>query len=224
MNVTVGAMFRDSTPYLDRTLSQYAALEDVLGECGIAVSFVFAEGDSSDNTGSLLAEWLGGRDGCLVPRGDGCPYFPSFPSPERWRHLGWVADGVLENIPESCDRFLWAEADLVWEPDTALRLLTHLGSVDAVGAMNMKKDGRFYDTFGTRIGGVWFQHDPPHHPALVGWDGLIEVDSVGGMVALRGHVARGTRNGAGGYVGWCENIRAKGWGLYLDPHARVEHP
>lgn len=228
MNVAIGSMFRDSNKHgrIWERLMPYYELGFALRQDGHNLTCVFVENDSKDDTYYQLNEFggCGHVDSILVRKTDDCPYWGSVDHPDRWRHLAWVANGVFEELDGSEDAVIYVESDLIWEPATMLRLLEHLETVDAVAPCNMHR-GAWYDTWGSRIGGVRFQAQPPYHPALVGAEGLVPVESTAGCTAMRGEVAKQVRfQPEDCYVGLCRDVRSHGYGLWLDPSLTVEHP
>lgn len=223
MNVVVGSMFRDSVPYLDRAFDQYQRLAKELDAKGDHCRFLFVENDSADDTRQRLLDFDGDVE--IIFRSDDCPYWPSVDVRERWRHLAWVANGVLENVLEEDDVVLYVESDLAWEPATMLRLLDHLNHVEVVSPLNMRADGTLYDRWGTRgMDGRRFTADPPHHLSLVGAEGLVEIQSAAGCTAMLAEVARACRFSPDDcYVGLNRDIRLHGWNVWLDPTLEVVH-
>lgn len=223
MNVTVGSMFRDSGPYLDRALDQYERLAKELDAKGDHCRFVFVENDSTDDTHERLCDFDGDVE--LIRRSDDCPYWGSVDVRERWQHLAWVANGVLENVLPEDDMVIYVESDLAWEPTTMLHLLDHLNHVDAVAPLNLRRDGSYYDVWGSRgMDGVRFSAKPPFHRDLIQNVGLVEVQSIAGCTAMIGDVARTCRFSPDDcYVGLNRDIRLHGWKLWCDPTLSVVH-
>lgn len=218
--IVVGSIWRDSAGYIDRSLAQFAALREALNRQGVECRFVFAENASTDDTFARLEAWRYPTDD-LVAVADGCPYYPSVDIEARWRHIAWVCNHVMERVGE-CDQFIYVESDLRWDVDTMLTLLNY--DVDAVSPLNVKADGRYYDTWGSRIGGVRFGHEPPFHPSLPA-DALVPADSIAGCTVMRGAIARQARfSPKDCYIGLCRDIRSKGYELWLDSSLQVTHP
>lgn len=227
MKVMVGAMFRDSSKYLARTLHQYDLLAKEMDANGASVRFALVENDSIDDTRARLEEWLADKpDSHLVLRSDDCPYFGSQDRPDRWRHLAWVANGVLEQVEPDDDAVVYCESDLAWETETILRLIEHLDAVDVVSPLNMREDGPYFDLWGSRgMDGRRFTMGAPHHPDLAHADGLVQVQSLAGCTAMVADVARMTRFAPEDcYVGWNRAMRLSGWSVWCDPSLKVVHP
>lgn len=226
MNVAICSMWRDSHAYVDTALEQFRLLGKEIDKRGDHLRFVWCENDSTDDTFDRLSAFDG--DVTLVRRSDGCPYFRSEERVDRWRHLAWVANATLEEITSEDDAVIYVESDLTWETTTMLRLLDHLSKVDVVSPLNMRHDGTYFDTWGSRgMDGRRFSAHPPWHPdlQLVNDRGLVEVQSMAGCTALVADVARMTRfDPADCYVGWNRAMRLAGWTVWCDPSLAVVHP
>lgn len=227
MNVVVASMFRDSQEYLWDYIGQIEGLRDLLEARGDRLRVVAIENDSTDETWANLDLWGHGAfcDLTLTKASDGCPYYPSLDLPDRWRHIAWVCNHALEHVDDRDDVLLYRESDLTATPETMLRLIDRLAEVDAISCPNLQGD-RYYDTWGSRKDGVKFQREAPYHPALAEWaGGLIEMDSVASILAVKADIARKTRfQPEDGFVGWCRDIKAQGHKIWLDPSISVIHP
>lgn len=219
MNIAIGSIWRDSMPYMRTALDQMERLARLLEARHDAPVFFWCENASTDTTASSLAgfEW----PHLLRSAVDDCPYFPSKDLPERWRHLAWVGNHVLEAIPDSADVFLYVESDLEWDPEDMVRLIDATQHDPVVAAANLRPDGFLYDQWGTRnLSGGCFPVDAPKM-----WSEPFHVSSAAGCTAMRGHIARGTRfQPEDCYVGWCRDIREQGHPILLDPSIQVTHP
>lgn len=218
-------MWRDSMRYMERALEQFERLAFQLEAMEHSVVFSWVENSSKDGTRDALDAFKG--DVILRSVHDDCRYWESIDHPERWRHLSWVANHVLEQIPSRTDRFIYVESDLRWDVATMLRLLHHLGTVEVVSPLNRHRDGWYYDTWGsTGLDGVGFTNGAPFHQSLArpNEHGLVEVASVAGCTAMVGSVARSTRFGrADCYLGWNREMRDLGYSIWCDPTLSVFH-
>jgi hypothetical protein len=80
----------------------------------------------------------------------------------------------------------------------------------------------FYDIFAFRKSGRRFAPFPPFHEEL---GGLTEVDSAGSCLVMKADVARQCRmNDKSGLVSFCDDARAKGFQVWVDPSLRIYHP
>jgi hypothetical protein len=229
VNVAVGSMWRNMGPVMRDRIDQFYKLGLALIERGDRPVCVFVENDSRDDTWAELYEFggCGHIESILMRASDGCPHWPSVDHPDRWRHLAWVANHTIDNLPADTDVFLYVESDLLWSTGTMLALIDQaVEHQAAVAACNRFANGRWYETWGSRIRGMRFKPAPPHHPALEAWEGgLIPVDSVCGAIAMPGEIARQVRfQPEDCFVGLCRDIRQKGYGMFLDPALEVIHP
>lgn len=227
MNIALGSIFRNSTPYLDRYYAQCASLAERLQAQGHSLRFVFAEADSTDGTAEQLAQLFQHRDCTLTDRANGSPWFGSVDHPERWKAISYVCNGVLEQVQPRDDVLIYVESDLIWQPETMLRLVEHVQApgVDAVAAMCFHNGTDiFYDVWGHRKDGARFGPMAPYHPEVNG--ALTQIDSAGSCIVMRGLVARNARFTPPelGIVGFCGDLRGRGFRLWLDPTLKVEHP
>ena len=81
----------------------------------------------------------------------------------------------------------------------------------------------FYDTFVFRKNGQRFKAEAPYHPHLHPYE-LTTVDSVGSAFIMTPDVARSVRMTTGVLVEFCNNARALGHRVAVDPTLRIEHP
>lgn len=231
MNIALASIFRNSQSYLARYFAQVNLLRQHLTARGDTLRLILAEGDSGDDTFKMLCDYSAGQSADVFKREHGGQVFGSVDHSERWRNISFVCNGVLERVRENDDALIYIESDLIWQVETMLNLVNHLAIADAVAAMcyhmpeNIGK--RFYDTWGHRALGECFSAHPPFHRALVGNAGeLIEIDSAGSCIVMRGSVARVARFNPPelGIVGFGKDIHAHGFRLWLDPQSYVVHP
>lgn len=246
MNITLASAFRNSTSYLQRYLSQIADLDHALYERGHRLSLIWVEGDSTDSTQKMLhaARWR--FKSTIVLANHGGPAYGSIENVQRFAQLAYVANKAWEVLPADADVVIWAESDLIWEPAMMVRLIEWLAAVPVVGCMVMDGPNSFYDVFCFRRNGQRFTKQPPYHADLVGLndrtdrtDGthmsheshpsyaspLLEMDSIGSIVAMRGDVARAVWVPMEDVlVGTCRMIRELGHKVWLDTGSRCFHP
>jgi hypothetical protein len=230
MNVAVLSMFRDSADYLPKYLHQVNTLSELLHAKGDRLRVVAIENDSQDDTyrrlDRNLQHWPGSR---LLKAHDDCPYYPSEDIPERWRHIAWVCNQLLDAVTENDDVVLYVESDLTWQPADMLelaRLANLTGAVTAPSYFRVK-GGRYYDTWGSRKNGIRFSPRFPYTDAWPQGDPkLMKVDSCASVLAVRADIARETRFTVDdGFVGWSRSVakRAIG-GLQMHTGLAVIHP
>lgn len=225
--IALGSIFRNSTPYLDRYFEQVEALNNTLHSRGDSLRLILLEGDSTDNTFNLLSEKVFHGEKIVEKREHHGPLFGSVDDAIRWRNSSYVWNGVMEHVRATDDEFIYVESDLIWDADTMLRLLQLLESheeIDAVAPMCFHVSGFMYDTYGHRKDGIRFSPTPPYHPGVNG--DLTEIDSAGSCLVMRGLVARNARFNPPelGIVGFGQDIRGRGFKLWLAPFLKVLHP
>lgn len=229
MNITLASIFVNSAPTLPRYFAQCVALADALHARGDRLSFLWGEGDSTDNTLAML-EGAGYRiKSSVVDVTHGGQIFGSVVREERFRQLGQVGRTLWAEIPEGADVVLYVESDLIWEPETALGLIDRVGpEVDAIAPpILLERQGwprwSWYDTYAFVCNGEHFTHRPPWHlalhPATEAGPGLLEMETVGSMLAVRGDYFRKAAQTYDERVimGLCEDIRKLGGRVWFDP-------
>lgn len=211
----LASAFRNGESYVERYFAQVNELRR-----HIPIQLRIAEGDSTDDTYQAIESYLQDGDE-LYQISHGGQVYGSVDSPDRWGQIAYVWNALFDKI-EPQGPMILVEADLVWQPETMLTLGDHLSSVDAVAPLSMAGD-RFYDTWGHRgTDGIMFAGQPPFHQSI---SGLTEIDSAGSCIVMREHVYRDCRFGpTDGIVGFGNDIRAKGYHLFVDPSVRVDHP
>lgn len=236
--IAIASIFRNSTGYLDRYIRQLSDLTGHLAGLGYDIHLIAAEGDSTDSTWRDLNERLKylfgyivnvaqGSELTIIKAEHGGPVFGSIDDSTRWRNISFVCNKVLESVADEDDSVLYVESDLIWDAQTMLYLMGHVGIVDAVAPLSIHQPtGLFYDTWGHRKGGVPFQQQRPYHPDITSMIKLVPIDSAGSCIAMKGEVARVCRFTPPelGIVGFGNDIRAHGYTLMLDPSLRVMHP
>ncbi len=211
----LASIFRNATGYVDRYFEQVAALREHLD-----VSLWIAEGDSVDGTYELLGSYMT-PDCTLLKIDHGGRRFSSVDNPERWNQIATVWNTLLDKLPQDGPLIL-VEADLIWEPETMLGLLDMLQNPPCFAASPQSLKGdRFYDTWGYRtVTGEMFGSEPldPNGP-------IQQLGSAGSCIVMRPEVYRDCRFGENdGIVGFGRDMLFKGYGHYLIPNLKVEHP
>ena len=216
MNVTLCSIFRDSTEYVGRYLSQITRLR----LAGVDVRLAMAEGDSSDGTYEALEMAL--RPGDFLMKVDhGGPKFHSVDHPDRWANIAKVVTALIGKVSDPGDALIWVESDLVWEPEAMVDLLASLDEVPAVAPMVYAQDtARFYDYWGFRKDGQPFNMWPPYWPGMssAGEQRLIKIDSCGSCFVVDRAMFPELASWDGVWP-----FRAGGK-LWLDPRVEVRHP
>lgn len=212
--ITLGAIVRDARPYLDTYLAQVWGLNT-----REPLRLVIGEGDSTDGTRQLLEDFLRPED-TLVDVTHGGPKWGSIDNAQRWEQIAGCVRKVIEAVDDPGGAFLWVEADLLWDPDTMLRLIEDLDTVDVVAPMVFAGDtARYYDTWGYRQNGAMFLGQPPYWSQPVEMKGsLLKIDSCGSCFALSPWAWRHA-------VQWSGHWPFRGAGnMWLDTECEVRHP
>lgn len=231
MKICVCTAFRNAAGQVERYLGQLEGLRRLLAPHGV-LRPIWVEGDSSDDTWHRLVDAAPAHNARLLACDHGGPVYGSIVHPERFRQLARVANAMWRQIPPDADAVVLLDGDLIWQPGTLLALLDRLEGVPAV-APRVLHEGNpglysgpgpfWYDTFGFRRNGVRFSNEPPYHPELNGL--LLQVDSAGACLAMRGSLARGLIwREEDLVVGLCREIYARGGSVWVDPALTVYHP
>ena len=223
MNITIASAFRNASTYIPVYARQVEALVAALHARGDTPRLLLVHGDSTDATPAMLEALTVRCRVDLVECSHGGPSLGSVNTRERWTQIATIWNALLARLDPAADVFLLIESDLVWEPAALLTAIDTLGpGVDGVAGMTWFQ-GRFYETWGTRSGGIHFSTHPPYHPA---WTGdLMEIDSAGSLMCVKARYARAARfTNEDGIVGWCNGMRASGARLWMHPAINLYHP
>lgn len=241
MRVAIMSMFQNATSLIDGYLKQIQRLKEDAPQHQFEM--VLGEGDSTD----LEDTWMRLNQefpGCVHKCNHGGRIFGSQDIPQRWMQLSTAWNQLLPHVKPEHEAALYVEADLMWEPQTMIRLLNRLYEVEVVTLLCTWDNHRerqplcgcaspdllhLYDWWGMRaMGGIKFRVCYPYHPVLTtpSKNGLYPMDSCGSCFAMRGHVARECRFDPPqeGLCGFCANMKAHGHQLWLDPKLKVMHP
>jgi hypothetical protein len=231
MNITICTAHRNALPHLPRYFAQIEGLQKLLTQRGDLLNLVIGYGDSTDGTEEWIFEHCAYSIGArLIDCIHGGRRFGSIVNDERFRQLAYVANKMWANIPQDSDVAMLVDGDLIWEPETLLALIDHTKTYPCVAPMvlieksfNRRGEYRFYDIFAFICQGTNFINQPPYHYALNG--GMLQMDSVGACVAIRGDLARRVRFPEYDvFVGWCRQVRELGEAIFLDSRLSVFHP
>lgn len=223
MNIVVGSAFRNCAPRVQGFMQQVTDLLFAYPDPKITVRVIAAEGDSRDATREQLEKYPGVH---VLDAAHGGPYFGSTEAPERMKALSQVGNTIFAGARPDDDVLVYVESDLLWDAATVKWLiqiaLERVGGYDVFAPLVFAGE-HFYDTWGFRgLDGERFAPFAPYHSSL---NGLTEVSSVGSCLVMRGEAARACRiKNDYCLVGWCEDARAQGFKIAVDPTLRVEHP
>ena len=127
--VAILALWRDSEPYLDRTIKQFEELEKVLVKENVHICYGFFENDSEDKTPALLQSWLKSRLGFLISERIGAPKWGSVPSVTRTKYQARYRNMALDLLRQhyNFDYLLVADTDVIWAPHLVTEMISQLG-------------------------------------------------------------------------------------------------
>lgn len=222
--ILLASVFRNSSSYLARYVDQVKAFREAVSPDSLHV--IAVEGDSTDDTYNLLDD--ASDIDTLLTCEHGGPTFPSTIHPLRWRQLSVACNTALcaaMRISQPDDIFIYVESDLVWEPDTFLKLMKDLDEVPAVAPMSMM-GMTFYDVWGhTYDGGTQFKRHVPHYEGWhVGVESLRQIDTAGSCFVTTADALRVIEFSAIDCIrGIGRSLYSHGLSLYVDPTVRVEH-
>lgn len=203
---------------------------------GWYVRLIAVHGDSTDGTESALITEAGRLQVPLqLIRADhGGPEFGSVDTPERMRALSMICNRGLDAVRVD-DEYVWyVESDLQWDAITVFNLLMELRVREHTGAFRQQPGlvaplvfagEAFYDIWGFRKNGHRFGPFHPYHEELKFDDLTYGMDSVGSCFVAHAQLMRECRirdNNA--LVGFCDDVRAKGWTIAVDARKKVVHP
>jgi len=231
MNVTICTAHRNALPHLPRYFAQIDGLQKLLTQRGDLLNLVIGYGDSTDGTEEWIFEHCAYSIGAhLIDCTHGGPRFGSIVNDERFKQLAYVANKMWANIPHDSDVAMLVDGDLIWEPETLMALIDHTRTYPCVAPMvlhekpfNRRGERYYYDTYAFICQGENFINQPPYHHALRG--GMLQMDSVGACVVIRGELARAVRFPEYDVVvGLCRQIYERGGSVWLDSQLRIYHP
>ena len=185
------------------------------------------EGDSKDNTYTLLKEWEAVEPRVRVFKLDlGKPLYGSVVCPERFEILGTLNDHMLNELvkDESIDYFMYYQPDL--QPHNKATLIQDLmkNDKDVIGVM-IWGHGVFYDLWAHEfIDGKGFPQQTKQWFANK-YPDTFEVKNVGSMFLAKSKVVRaGARYGTELDVkAFCNHARSLGFTVWVDPNIHVDH-
>jgi GT2 family glycosyltransferase len=237
VNITICTAHRNSVSHLPRYFAQIERLQKLLTQRGDLLNLVIGYGDSTDGTEEWIFEHCAYSIGAyLIDCTHGGRRFGSIVNDERFKQLAYVANKMWANIPPDSDVAMLVDGDLIWKPETLLALIDHTHTYPCVAPMvlhekpfNRRGDRYFYDSYAFVCQGTNFINGLPYHHALPstgsGTGGMLQMDSVGACVAIRGELARRVRFPEYDvFVGWCRQVRELGGAIFLDSRLSVFHP
>lgn len=226
MNVTILSCFRNATHYIERYFDQIQGLSNVLVARGDRLKLILGYGDSIDGTGEMLYdEATFAMDALVIDVSHGGKEYGSIEDAQRFKQLAFVWNKLLACVPQESDVVGIVESDLLWDAQTMLDLIAHTAYVPAVAPMVMDGPDSFYDVFAFRKNGVRFTKTPPYHEWLDRCSDLVQLDSAGSVLFVRGDLAKQARfTESEAIIGYSKDIYQHGGSIWLDPQARIDHP
>jgi glycosyltransferase involved in cell wall biosynthesis len=218
--VAVCALFRNSARYVNYFRAVLSAQERE----NIELVFSLVEGDSTDETPSLLQQWAADDPRVILTTHNVEPVADHDDRVRKWAQLGNVA--VEATLTRDCTHILWCESDLALPLD----LLEQLVSAERdIVAPAIFLGGMFYDTWGFRgTDGVRFTNTAPYHKQFQP-HALVELNSVGSCVLFKRDIFDAGVRFRGEYengllVGVCRDAAMHGFRTFMDSRVSVLHP
>lgn len=136
--LAVLTLWRNSEPYLERSLKQFEEMEKALAEKDIRVVYSFFENDSEDRTPELLLSWMRKRQGIVASERINAPRWGSVASIERVQYQARYRNMALYplNTYYNYDYLLVADSDVHWSPSLILGMIESLDYHDDWGMIS----------------------------------------------------------------------------------------
>ena len=223
-NITICTPIRDAGKHVQRYLQQCTALDELLYARGDKLSFVWAEGDSVDNTRMVLDGARFRFNATIVDCAHGGPKYASIVNADRFRQLAYVCNLMMAAVSVSADVVVILDSEYIWQAETLIALIDDVTDDQCMAPMVMHhRTGLFYDTWAFRRNGVNFTQRPPFHVDL--GDEILQVDSAGSCLAMPGHLARSVNFPSENViVGLCRQIYEQGGSVWVNPALSISHP
>ena len=226
--INICTLMRNSEAYIDRFFTQ---VETEL--INTQYRIIVGVGDSTDNTSDILVHKME-NDGRIhvFDVSHGGKDYGSVINEQRFLQLAYSGNIVWSqsNLMES-DVTIWVDSDLILEQYVLLALARNVSdSVDKIFAptvlMSTKRGPIFYDVWAFRKDGNNFNAKLPYYDYILDKDdnGMFEVDSVGGVVAMHSYIAKHLYFPAKDvFVGFCNQATYYGYRIYLDTSLAAYH-
>lgn len=244
------SLWRNSSEYIEKSLNQLEAAEELLQNRNISCVYSFFENDSTDETPVILLNWLKDRIGLLASERINAPSWGSIASLERVRYQARYRNMALAplNSYYDYDYLLITDSDVHWEPDLILQMVDRLeqnptwGMVSPNTVQNVRdyvgdtKRSSYFDSWSLKDLNdrqcLTFAANPflsPSDREL--WDNKLPVscNSAFGSIAMTKAEAMDDVewNVIDGVEHWefCRGIRENGYKVIADPtlHAEIIH-
>lgn len=181
------------------------------------VTWLWAVGDSSDDTESYLRSVAANNEMVTVMRSDSDVRMDDIVS-RRYR-AAWTASHMFAEIPLDTDFVCLHESDLLSQPDVLDQLLSTKSPVAAWPIIKFNGQSQFYDIWAFRgLDGIPFSAhmQPPAYPVCV--------RSFGSVWLAPAHLVRNRVLDETAIVGLCQQWFAEGISMYVNPSVIVEQP
>lgn len=220
-NVTVVTPMRDAERHLDRYFRQLALLDWPVDWLRV----VIVEGDHTDNTAALVADWqrAAGRQATMIRFDTGSPKYGSVVNPDRFRTLAKVFNAGLDAVDLAwSDYVLFLPVDIEYVPDLLRRL--EAWRVDVVAPLTFMNSA-FYDFWALSRDGHFYPPFREEDAEGIFGGRLTEMTTVGGTLLIDARVLRaGVRYGEAEVDrDFSRAAREAGFVLWLDPTMHVYH-
>ncbi len=239
--ISVFCIWRDSEPYVYKTLKQ---LEDLESLDGFEFSFYFYENDSKDNTVKILENWISNRSGNFLSEKLNFTKFNSTTDPERMKFLCQCRNKCKELASENkTDYSLLIDSDIEFNSNNFLLQLNDLLNLDSAVMVtaNVRQkipdltfngsSDSYYDVYAFRdkygSNGIYFSDCPSYiHDDQLRWKlslPIITMSSFGGFALIKSNIFNKVRWLADihcDHVNMCYDISRYGV-IYLNPRSKV---
>ena len=229
MNIVLASAFRNAAGMqISRWAGQCCSLDMALDNIGYSLRMVAVEGDSTDRTRlELQSIRNSGAPLDIVVCHHNGPVYGSTENPDRLKSLSKVGNAILSSVNETDDVLIYVESDLIWKANTIINLIHRVVDLDYdVIAPLVFAGDLFYDIFVYRgLDGERFTPFKPYHSSLKDKELPVEVSSIGSCLVMKAEVARKCRiRNDMALLGFCADVRDKGYRIFVDPMERIEHP
>jgi hypothetical protein len=241
VNVVLGSAFRNAAgKQIERWANQCDSLDKGLRLLDFGFKMVAIEGDSTDSTRKELDALTYFLPLSVYTCNHGGPVFGSTEHSDRLTALSKVGNAILDHSTErDCDVLVYVESDLIWTPETIISLISKVSQGYDIIAPLIFAGDLFYDIFVYRgLDGERFSPFYPYHESIgkntllykkekdtVLVSRLVEVQSAGSCLVMRAEIARKCRiRNDMALLGFCQDVREKGYHIFVDPSQRIQHP
>lgn len=241
--ISVFGLWRDSGKYINNTL---AILQNLVSEQKYQYEFFFYENDSTDNTRSILIEWMKDKSGKFIYENVNTPKFGSVSSIERLVLLSYYRN-KLNTLSSQCDSeiCLLLDTDIIFNTTDVYNMIHEFENIHDESCCMLTSNTRqyqisdlmlentndsFYDVFALRDeygnNGIYFTDCPfvlKKHRDI--WASNIPVrimSGFGGLCLIKTDVLRKCRwstNGHSEHVNFCYEVNRFG-SIYVTPNCR----